>query len=411
MVSSIPAKGSTMNRIAIELAVKELRRRPLATVVDVAAVLSAVTTLLILYGLKFGVVNQLAERLLEDPSHRRVVLVPGTVFTQAQVDALYAHPKVGWVVPSQASLAQQLRFRAASSTSWPRRSYPVMPSDTGDPLLPDDIDAPLGDQIILSDGLAAELRVQTGDMVAAMVTRNSGSERAERMFEVSAVVDLPNIMSKGAMMNYRALAHVEQWLLGYSVPELDWSGADPSEERYYNAVRVYARSLDDLDSLVDDLNASPGLTAKKRTREVARLFALDSVLSAVFGVFLVLVVGGFAIAYVAALCRRVMSSATTWRLLAQAGVEAPTLHLITTIQALVIASSGMALGSLLSLVVARLLNDLMRDRVTSFGLDSNVCQLQGLHLWVCFAALLALSLVAAFVANRTGHFTENAQGS
>ena len=131
-----------LNKLLVWLAYSELKRNPLATLVDIGTLTSAVATLLVLYGLRFGVVDQMAIGLLDDPEHKRITLIPSNVISETQIQDLEGDELVGWVVPSQGSISQQYRFKLKGSNFQPSKSFPVSPSKTSDPLCPMEFKAP-----------------------------------------------------------------------------------------------------------------------------------------------------------------------------------------------------------------------------------------------------------------------------
>lgn len=71
----------------------------------VLALVAVLVPLLVLFGLKFGLVGSLTERLQRDPGVREIIPLGGARFDAAYVAALAARPDVAFAVPRTRQIA------------------------------------------------------------------------------------------------------------------------------------------------------------------------------------------------------------------------------------------------------------------------------------------------------------------
>jgi putative ABC transport system permease protein len=135
----------------------------------VLALVAVIAPLLVLFGLKFGLVGSLTQRLERDPAVREVTPMGGGRFTGAFIDALAQRPDVAFALPRTRQIA------ATADLSVPGRDRTVnvemIPTGVGDPLL-GNVRAPIDlDSVILSATAAEKLGATAGDWLEASFSR------------------------------------------------------------------------------------------------------------------------------------------------------------------------------------------------------------------------------------------------
>ncbi len=108
-------------------------RLSLCAVLALAAVLAP---LLVLLGLKHGVVSTLIERLAKEPRNRELLPIGSQRFTGNWFETLRERPEVAFIIPRTRQIAGTLELRRPDLG----RSVTVelLPTAPGDPLLPPD---------------------------------------------------------------------------------------------------------------------------------------------------------------------------------------------------------------------------------------------------------------------------------
>ena len=133
----------------------------LCLVLALAAVLAP---LLVLFGLKSGIVTTMRERLKTDPRTVEITLRGHYRLEPGWIEALRARPEVGFVIPRTRSLSATMSLESPAG----RRLLDVdmIPTAQGDPLLPAGM-APPGslDAVLVTETLAGKLGLGAGDSV------------------------------------------------------------------------------------------------------------------------------------------------------------------------------------------------------------------------------------------------------
>lgn len=215
----------------------------------VLALVAVMAPLLVLFGLKFGLIESLTARLERDPSVREIVPMGGGRFTAQSITALAARPDIAFVIPR----TRQIAATASLMLSDRQVDVEMIPTAAGDPLL-GAVPAPVDlDTVVLSATAAEKLGARVGDSLDAGFGRQvSGRIEVRRTsLRVTAVLPLEAFGREALFGPLRLLEAAEDYRDGRAVPELGWAGeaADSQAQRIYPAFRLYARELEDVENL------------------------------------------------------------------------------------------------------------------------------------------------------------------
>ncbi len=218
-------RRGTHGTVAV-LALADLRHEWLLNLCIVLALAAILAPLLLLFGLKNGVITILRARLVEDPVYREVKPAETLNLSQAWFDALAARPEVAFVVPTILRGSSVVRV-AAPGEDAASRALDLIPTAPGDPLFTDnDAQIPGPGAVALSAVAAEELGVAAGDQVELVVTRSRGG-RPERETLTVPVADVLPAKADGLERVYAPLAlvrDVEAYREGRAVPDRGWPG-------------------------------------------------------------------------------------------------------------------------------------------------------------------------------------------
>nr|VFK12884.1 MAG: hypothetical protein BECKLPF1236B_GA0070989_104113 [Candidatus Kentron sp. LPFa] len=107
---------------AIPLALADLRRGPGAFLVGVAAVAAVLAPVLILFGLKYGIVTAMTDRLTNDPYVRAIHPLGQARYDPAWLQRLAAREEVAFLAPLTRYLSAEARIEAtrviAQTIAW-----------------------------------------------------------------------------------------------------------------------------------------------------------------------------------------------------------------------------------------------------------------------------------------------------
>ena len=224
----------------------------LCFVLGLAAVLGP---LLVLFGLKFGIVGAMMDQLIEDPGNREIRPVGSGRYDRAWLESVLAQPEVAFLVPRTRSIAATIDMASARSSRIV--SVELLASASGDPLLAADEPLPEGlTTVVMSRSAATKLEVKPGDLLdGSLVRRYRGQqERVHLTLTVAAVASEKAFPRDGAFVSVQLLEALEDFRDGREVVELDWPGTTSNAERSYAGFRLYARSIHDVTDLREEFS-------------------------------------------------------------------------------------------------------------------------------------------------------------
>ncbi|MBL8705877.1 MAG: ABC transporter permease [Rhodospirillales bacterium] len=368
-------------------------RLSLCLVLALSAILAP---MLVLFGLKHGVVTTMRERLIEDPANRQILPVASGRFDPAWFRQMAARPEVGFVLPQTRAIAASMFLRNTAESGRPLVTVELVPSAPGDPLLAAQ-PAPTGTgQIVLSRSAAEKLGIAPGATLEGSLTRvvRGQSERATQPLTVAGVLPLASFDRDAAFVSLELLVAAEDYRDGRAVEALGWAGSAPlSADRAFAGFRLYARSIDDVSGLRDRMQGQ-GVEVRTRAAEIETVRALDRNLTAVFWIVAAIGVGGYALSLASSLWGNVDRKRREIAVLRLVGFDTPRCMLFPACQAAMVALVGSALATAAYLAVAASVN---RFFTTSLAEGERICQLAPQHLVYAAGATLVLAVVASGV--------------
>jgi putative ABC transport system permease protein len=247
----------------------------------VLALVAVLAPLLVLFGLKFGLIESLTARLERDPSVREIVPMGGGRFAVQSITALAARPDVAFVIPR----TRQIAATASLTLSDRQVDVEMIPTAAGDPLL-GALPAPVElNTVILSATAAEKLGARAGDSIEAGFGRQVGGriEVRRTALRVVAVLALEAFGRDALFGPLSLLEAAEDYRDGRAVAELGWTGetADSQAQRIYPAFRLYARELEDVENLRQYF-AARELPVFTQAAAIAQVQSLSRNLSIVF---------------------------------------------------------------------------------------------------------------------------------
>ena len=358
----------------------------------ILALSSVLAPMMILFGLKFGIVTTMIDDLVENPANREIRPVGSGGYDDAWIDALRARDDVEFIIPKTRALAAtiQLQNQAAGRIL----SAEMFATAPADPLFSDARDLP-GDyqQVILSHSAAQKLEVEAGDEINASLARQFQGKR-DRVHLPLRVIDVAD-----ATITARNIAYVHLDLLvasedfkdGRAVPQLGWDGhPQDTSARMYPSFRLYARSIYAVERLVAELE-NQGVRVKANVAEISTVQSIDRNLTVIFWIIACVGALGFSFSLGASLWANVDRKRKELSVLRLVGFNSGRIVLFPVLQALYTAVLGWVLAVLVYLITEYLINLVLAP---SLSLERKLCFLLVEHfLWA-----LALTLIIAIYA-------------
>ena len=381
---------------AIRLAMADLlaeRLLALCTTLGLAAVLAP---LVILAGLRAGVVQGLREVLLEDPRVREVATAANRSFDAALLARLADRPDVAFLVPRTRTLAASLLVERPDAPGAGTR-VELLPTAPGDPLLPA---GPSGaDGIVLTASAAARLRVGTGAALTGRLARvlDGRREAVALALTVQAVAPPAAFSRDAAFVTLPLAILVEDFQDGRTGPPDSLAALPPSDRTEYAGFRLYARRLDAVPALDAALQAE-GIEVVSRAADVSGLLRTDRNLGLLFALVAGLGGAGFLVSLGAGLWANVERKRVPLAQLRFLGLGTGALRLFPVAQAAVLAGLGAAVALAAALLAAAVINRLFAD---ALALDRPLCLITpGLAAATAGVTLAGAVLVAAAAGTR-----------
>lgn len=388
-------------RLLAGLATRDLWHDRKVSLCIVASLVAVIAPLLLLFGLKHGVVSQLRGELLDDPRNLEIRLLGNHDLDRAWFARLAAQPGVGFVMPLTRSLNAQAdlmvdnqRFVAGAE---------VIPSGPGDPLLGARLAPPEGDRVLLSASAARQLEASGGERLRLLVLRklDGNSERGQREVTVAGVLPETAFPRPALLVSLDLLVAMEDFRDGFAVPALGFASGRPAppRERYARA-RVYASSLDAVAPVAGWLEGER-IETSTRLREIESVKAVDRVLGLIFAVIAWTAAIGCVASLAGAFLANIDRKRKDLALLRLLGFRRAAVGAYVVVQAVLLTCLAFGVGYAAYLAGSTVFN---RALGANLAADAFVCRLENLHILLAFAsALLIASLVAALGGYRAIH--------
>lgn len=374
-------------RIALvaSLAWQDYRNDAWLSVCSVLALVAVIAPLLVLFGLKFGLVSSLTERLENDPATREIIPLGGGRFSSEFVEQLRQRSDVAFALPRTRQIAATAQLGAVT--------VEMLPTAANDPLLAG-LPMPKGlDQIVLSHTVAEKLGAKAGDWLEASFGRQvAGRIESQRLrVQVLQVAPLEAFARDGLFAPLGLLEAAEDYRDGRAVPAFGWDGdaVGVSEQRVYPAFRLYARRLVDVEPLRVYF-AGQNLLVSTQAQTIAQVQSLSRNLSIVFWIIAGLALAGAFAAIFAGALASVARKRRELSVLRLLGFSTAGLLLFVVLQALYSAGFAAVLSGLLYGLAESGLNQLFVQVPGEYA-----SHLLARHYGLALAAVLGVSAVAA----------------
>lgn len=378
------------------LSCADLKHDWLVSLCMVTSLVAVIAPLLLLFGLKHGVVSALQAQLLSDPRNLEVRMLSSGSYDDAWLETLARRPEAGFVVGLTRSLNTQADLFVSGSQFVDGAE--IVPTGQGDPILAGmDVSGLEGRAVVLSAQAAKKLQIGPGDAVRMKVARRLDGQDQHGILVVTvyAVLAAEAYPRPAGFVRLALLQDMEWYRDGYAVPGLAKDEADgqpiTGAKRRYAKARVYARDIESVQALEAVLNGQRIETAS-RLADIRNVKAIDHLLSTVFGVIAGTSIFGCLMSLVGAFLanvRRKRREIATLRLIGMNGAAITT---YIVIQALALTAIAFLIGIGVYAAVSRVFNQLLGSSVDTGGFAAQVTPA---HVMAAFSLTLAVAILAS----------------
>lgn len=394
-------------RITCRLAVRDWLDERLLSFCSVLTLASVLAPLLILFGVRFGLVQSMQERLLEDPTILSVSSVGSGSYTADWLATIKGRPEVTFAILTTRSIAatMQLYPENAENTQGRRVNASVEPTGAGDPVLVRHgitfrgmSDTVGRDPVVLSAPAAQKLGAKQGDVLIGQIGRKRPDgvlESAKLRLRVEGILPLEVQDKEVVYTSLPLLEDLENYRDYIVVAQRNFLGDPmPTGPRFYSGFRIGVKDMDSVGVLRDYLQNSLGIETYTRARDIAVVQNLDRSLRLVFWLVALAAGAGFMAATsgsVLAGVRRKDKHLGMLRLMGLPGVA-----LFPVVQALLTGLMGTLCAGGLYLGASVVINALFAEALNGL----NVCRLPFGYFLGALVLVLALSAMASAGAAR-----------
>ena len=361
----------------------------------VLALASVLSPMMILFGLKFGIVSTMIHELVENPINREIKPIGSGRYNDAWIESIRAREDVEFIIPKTRALAATIQLK--SLTAKRILSTELLATAEGDPLLKASTSVPrVYSELILSHSAAKKLKVVVGDEIDASLARQFQGKR-ERVHLPLKVIDIASaaVTSRNvAFVNLDLLIASEQFKDGRAVESLGWGGnSDKMKERIYPSFRLYARSIYDVENIVGDLERE-GARIKANVAEITTVRSIDQNLSVIFWIIACVGAIGFAFSLGASLWANVDRKRRELSVLRLIGFKSGRIVMFPVLQSFYTAVLGWLLAVLVYLGFEHLINFFLAPRL---NLDRALCFLLAEHFLWALGLTVVIAISAAIL--------------
>jgi len=361
-------------------------------VMGLAAILAP---LLILFGVKSGIINTMVDRLVKDPRNLEISPIGSGHYGRQWFADMAKSPEVAFVIPRTRSIAASMILSRRNGGRTRTLAVDLIPTGEGDPLLEKWGRVPAENgEVVLSASAARKIGVKAGQTITGRVGRSvSGvKQQVSLALKVAAVLPVGTFSRDAAFIRLALLEATEDYRDGFGSALFGWPGGKrPAGPRQYPGFRLYARSIYDLITLRDRLQAQ-GLEVYTRAEQIEVVQRLDRSFSLIFRLIALVAVCG----YLASMASNVLAGVNRKRrhlgVIRLIGFSTSSIVWFPVVQSVTTSVLGTALAAGLYGVSALVINSLFARYLAA---GEYVCRLSLLHLAAAFAVTLALGVIAA----------------
>ncbi|TDS98883.1 ABC transporter permease [Erwinia rhapontici] len=367
----------------------------------ISSLVAVIAPLLLLFGLRFGIVSQLQDDLAKDPRNLEIRMLSSNSYDQAWIEQLQQRPDVGFAIGQTRSL-NTLADLQTDSTHF-IESAEVIPTASGDPLLGSLI-LRHDNEVVLTQEAARKLAVSVGETIDLRVNRLFEERREWGRQRLTVVGILPaTYFNRPAIFTRPTLLlMLEHFRDGFATPALGVSSGNPLSDmspRYARA-RLYAKDIDQVAGLERDLRAQRIETAS-RLADIENVKSINRVLGVIFNTIAATALIGCIASLVGSFIANVDRKRKHIAVLRLLGFTGPAVGLYVMIQGCLLSLLAYVGGYSIYLIASQVFNRVLAG---SQATGQMLCKITPMHslLAMALTAVVAL-LVASIGAYRAIH--------
>ncbi|MDA3979317.1 ABC transporter permease [Gallibacterium sp. AGMB14963] len=359
----------------------------------IASLIAVIAPLLLLFSLKYGVVSQLRNQLLNDPHNLEIKIVGNLNLSQQWFQWIESQPEVQFVIPLTRSLNTIVDLRGKNNRFI--ANVEILPTKQGDPVVQHLL--PNQHSIILSALAAEKLKINIGEQIELLATRTyeNNIEKGILSFTVVDIIPETRFPRAAAFVDLNILLGIEDFRDGLQTALFPtMQGDSPAQTRTtFARARIYAKTLDDVLPLAQKLREK-NIDIRTEAKAIENVKAIDSVLETIFTVIAGTSIIGCLLSLIGAFLANIDRKRKEIAILRLLGFQATSVVSYLILQAIILSSISFILSYLFFLVGSQLFN----QKLTSHLMETHfVSSLQPIHLLIAFTISFILAGIVAAI--------------
>ncbi|MWN90448.1 FtsX-like permease family protein [Gilliamella sp. Pra-s65] len=250
----------------------------------IASVISVITPLLLLFSLKYGIVSQLREQLVNDPQNLEVKVIGNLQLNDEMFNWIKKQPETAFMIPLTRSLNTQADL--IKDASHFVNNAEIIPTAKGDPIT-DTLPLLTKKQILLSSLSAEKMQATIGSHIKMAITRQLDGKLEKGITELDVVGIIPETRYSrvAAFVSLDLLIAMEDFYDGYQSDIFPTSTGqlNPPNHTSFARARIYANELDNVAPLAFKLREKH-IETRTQSKAIENVKAIDRVLNFIFSV-------------------------------------------------------------------------------------------------------------------------------
>lgn len=359
----------------------------------IASLIAVIAPLLLLFSLKYGVVSQLRNQLLNDPRNLEIKIVGNLNLSQQWFQWIESQPEVQFAIPLTRSLNTIVDLRGKNNRFI--ADVEILPTKQGDPVVQHLL--PNQHSIILSALAAEKLKINIGEQIELLATRTyeNNIEKGILSFTVVDIIPETRFPRAAAFVDLNILLGIEDFRDGLQTSLFPtMQGDSPAQTRTtFARARIYAKTLDDVSPLAQKLREK-NIDIRTEAKAIENVKAIDSVLETIFTVIAGTSIIGCLLSLIGAFLANIDRKRKEIAILRLLGFQAKSVVSYLILQAIILSSISFILSYLFFLVGSQLFN----QKLTNHLMETHfISSLQPIHLLIAFTISFILAGIVAAI--------------
>ena len=386
-----------MNRFktVIHLALRDYLHERLLSACAVMGLAAVLAPLLVLFGVKSGIINTMSDRLIQDPRNREISAVGSGRYGADWFSAMRDRPAVAFVIPQTRSIAANMILYNKNSANPRTVVVSLIPTAEGDPLLEQyGRIAAEKNTVVLSEPAARKLNVKEGQGITGQVGRSVGGvkEQVAVALKIVAVLPLDAFLREAAFVRLELLEATEDYRDGHRSETFGWPGtARPTRPRVYPSFRLYARSIYDVGTLRGML-LDQGLEVYTQAEDIETVKRLDRSFNLIFSLIAIVAVLGYFASMVSNVLANVNRKSRYLGISSLIGFSTETIIWYPIVQSMATSVLGTVMAVFLYKIAEKMINGLFSEYLSA---GEYVCRLSLYHMLTGFVLTLGFAMLAS----------------